>query len=77
VAPKIRRVTFTHPPVNVVGADTVVQLIDVIDGSRIRESVCSLTPRHRQIVPAGCWRRRNQARSGRLGSGLVQNVLDP
>lgn len=27
VAPKIRRVTFSNPPVNVVGADTVIQLL--------------------------------------------------
>lgn len=31
VAPKIRRVTFSNPPVNVVGADTVVQLLDVVN----------------------------------------------
>jgi Enoyl-CoA hydratase/carnithine racemase len=31
VAPKIRRVTFSNPPVNVVGADTVVQLVDVVN----------------------------------------------
>ncbi|WP_405813877.1 enoyl-CoA hydratase/isomerase family protein [Streptomyces sp. NBC_01390] len=31
VAPKIRKVTFTNPPVNVVGADTVTQLVDVVD----------------------------------------------
>jgi enoyl-CoA hydratase/carnithine racemase len=31
VAPKIRKVTFTNPPVNVVGADTVTQLLDVVD----------------------------------------------
>jgi enoyl-CoA hydratase/carnithine racemase len=31
VAPKIRRVTFSNPPVNVVGADTVTQLVDVVD----------------------------------------------
>src|SRR4051812_13877079 len=31
VAPKIRKVTFTNPPVNVVGADTVVQLLDVVN----------------------------------------------
>jgi len=31
VAPKIRKVTFTNPPVNVVGADTVARLSDVVD----------------------------------------------
>ncbi|MBE4737800.1 MULTISPECIES: enoyl-CoA hydratase/isomerase family protein [Streptomyces] len=31
VAPKIRRVTFSNPPVNVVGADTVVQLLDIVN----------------------------------------------
>ena len=31
VSPKIRRVTFSNPPVNVVGADTVVQLLEVVD----------------------------------------------
>ena len=31
VSPKIRRVTFSNPPVNVVGADTVAQLLDVVD----------------------------------------------
>jgi enoyl-CoA hydratase/carnithine racemase len=31
VAPKIRKVTFSNPPVNVVGADTVVQLLEVLD----------------------------------------------
>jgi enoyl-CoA hydratase/carnithine racemase len=31
VAPKIRKVTFTNPPVNVVGADTVVELLEVLD----------------------------------------------
>ncbi len=31
VAPKIRKVTFSNPPVNVVGADTVAQLLDVVD----------------------------------------------
>jgi enoyl-CoA hydratase/carnithine racemase len=31
VAPRIRKVTFTNPPVNVVGADTVVQLLEVLD----------------------------------------------
>ncbi len=31
VAPKIRRVTFTNPPVNVVGADTVAELSAVVD----------------------------------------------
>jgi enoyl-CoA hydratase/carnithine racemase len=31
VSPKIRRVTFTNPPVNVVGADTVTQLVDVVE----------------------------------------------
>ncbi|MFE1833426.1 enoyl-CoA hydratase/isomerase family protein [Streptomyces sviceus] len=31
VAPKIRRVTFTNPPVNVVDADTVIQLLAVVD----------------------------------------------
>ncbi|WP_069767783.1 enoyl-CoA hydratase/isomerase family protein [Streptomyces sp. LUP30] len=31
VAPKIRKVTFSNPPVNVVGADTVAQLADVVD----------------------------------------------
>ncbi|MET7655817.1 enoyl-CoA hydratase/isomerase family protein [Streptomyces sp. NPDC005486] len=31
VTPKIRKVTFSNPPVNVVGADTVTQLVDVVD----------------------------------------------
>lgn len=32
VAPKIRRVTFSNPPVNVVGADTVVvELLEVLE----------------------------------------------
>lgn len=31
VAPKIRKVTFSNPPVNVVGADTVAQLLEVVD----------------------------------------------
>lgn len=31
VSPKVRRVTFSNPPVNVVGADTVVQLVDIVD----------------------------------------------
>ncbi|MGW0634971.1 enoyl-CoA hydratase/isomerase family protein [Nocardia salmonicida] len=31
VTPNIRRVTFSNPPVNVVGADTVVQLLAVLD----------------------------------------------
>lgn len=31
VAPNIRRVTFSNPPVNVVGADTVTQLLEVLD----------------------------------------------
>ncbi|MEU0076005.1 enoyl-CoA hydratase/isomerase family protein [Streptomyces sp. NPDC006332] len=31
VGPKIRKVTFSNPPVNVVGADTVTQLVDVVD----------------------------------------------
>ncbi|MRH91225.1 enoyl-CoA hydratase/isomerase family protein [Nocardia sp. SYP-A9097] len=31
VAPNIRRVTFSNPPVNVVGADTVAQLLEVLD----------------------------------------------
>jgi enoyl-CoA hydratase/carnithine racemase len=30
-APKIRRVTFANPPVNLVGADTVAQLLKVLD----------------------------------------------
>jgi enoyl-CoA hydratase/carnithine racemase len=31
VAPKIRKVTFANPPVNVVGADTVAELSQVVD----------------------------------------------
>ncbi|WP_086838147.1 enoyl-CoA hydratase/isomerase family protein [Amycolatopsis kentuckyensis] len=31
VTPKIRKVTFTNPPVNVVGADTVAELSEVVD----------------------------------------------
>jgi enoyl-CoA hydratase/carnithine racemase len=31
VAPKIRKVTFSNPPVNLVGADTVAQLLEVVD----------------------------------------------
>ncbi|MFE9679520.1 enoyl-CoA hydratase/isomerase family protein [Streptomyces sp. NPDC006259] len=31
VAPRIRKVTFSNPPANVVGADTVTQLTDVVD----------------------------------------------
>jgi hypothetical protein len=31
VAPKIRNVTFSNPPVNLVGAGTVAQLIEVLD----------------------------------------------
>ncbi|WP_432843311.1 enoyl-CoA hydratase/isomerase family protein [Dactylosporangium sp. CA-092794] len=31
VTPKIRRVTFANPPVNVVGADTVAELSEVVD----------------------------------------------
>lgn len=31
LAPKIRKVTFTNPPVNVVGADTVARLVEVVD----------------------------------------------
>jgi enoyl-CoA hydratase/carnithine racemase len=31
VAPKIRNVTFSNPPVNLVGADTVAQLLEVLD----------------------------------------------
>ncbi|WP_207211735.1 enoyl-CoA hydratase-related protein [Promicromonospora panici] len=31
VAPKIRRVTFNNPPVNVIGADTVAELSAVVD----------------------------------------------
>src|ERR1700730_5438135 len=31
VAPKIRKVTFATPPVNVVGADTVAELSQVVD----------------------------------------------
>ncbi|MCX5265738.1 enoyl-CoA hydratase/isomerase family protein [Streptomyces sp. NBC_00199] len=31
LAPKIRKVTFSNPPVNVVGADTVAQLVGVVD----------------------------------------------
>ncbi|MEV6339760.1 enoyl-CoA hydratase/isomerase family protein [Nocardia vinacea] len=31
MAPKIRKVTFSNPPVNVVGADTVTQLLEVLD----------------------------------------------
>ncbi|MGW0423902.1 enoyl-CoA hydratase/isomerase family protein [Streptomyces sp. NPDC003015] len=31
VAPRIRKVTFSNPPANVVGADTVTQLTDIVD----------------------------------------------
>ena len=31
VAPKIRTITFSNPPVNLVGADTVAQLLEVVD----------------------------------------------
>jgi enoyl-CoA hydratase/carnithine racemase len=31
VAPRIRKVTFSNPPANVVGADTVAQLLEVVD----------------------------------------------
>ncbi|MGW0335813.1 enoyl-CoA hydratase/isomerase family protein [Streptomyces sp. NPDC003011] len=31
VTPKIRKVTFSNPPVNLVGADTVAQLLEVVD----------------------------------------------
>lgn len=31
VAPRIRKVTFSNPPANVVGADTVTQLLEVVD----------------------------------------------
>jgi enoyl-CoA hydratase/carnithine racemase len=39
VAPKIRKVTFVNPPVNVVGADTVIQLLDVVDALSADEQV--------------------------------------
>ncbi|MGW0561469.1 enoyl-CoA hydratase/isomerase family protein [Streptomyces sp. NPDC003016] len=31
VTPKIRKVTFSNPPVNLVGVETVTQLLDVVD----------------------------------------------
>jgi enoyl-CoA hydratase/carnithine racemase len=39
VAPKIRKVTFSNPPVNVVGADTVVELLEVLDELSADEQV--------------------------------------
>ena len=39
VAPKIRKVTFSNPPVNVVGADTVTQLVEVVDELSADEQV--------------------------------------
>lgn len=39
VAPKVRRVTFSNPPVNVVGAETVVQLLEVLDELSVDEQI--------------------------------------
>lgn len=75
VAPKIRKVTFSNPPVNVVGADTVAQLLEVVDGLS-RE-------RWRQRTPPPAARPRSRARSDphqpglRRRSGRALRMGDP